>query len=67
VDPLAVKAVLPSVAAKYEGVSGPCVLNEYGDRVNPGYDIWGYISVDDQVQIKLYGWVNTENKVKWLR
>jgi len=61
----AVKCVLPWVAARYNGASGYCKLNTYGDRLNPGFDIWGYVKIDGSVQVKLSGFVDTNNVVKW--
>ncbi|UCD44182.1 MAG: hypothetical protein JSV27_08575 [Candidatus Bathyarchaeota archaeon] len=38
--------VLPDVATRYSGVTGRCILDEYGDRIGMNYDIWGYFDVD---------------------
>lgn len=43
---VAVYEVLPDVAARYSGVTGRCNLDEYGDRIEMDYDIWGYFHVD---------------------
>ena len=63
-DPMAVKKVLPSIAANYQGISGYCGLNQYGDRLNPGFDIWGYI--EGAPQFECEGSVDVENNVTWL-
>ena len=62
---VAVKCVLPWVAARYNGASGYCKLNAYGDRLNPGFDIWSYVKIDGPVQASLSGSVDTNNVVKW--
>jgi branched-chain amino acid transport system substrate-binding protein len=41
-----VRNVLPEVAADYSGLSGPCILDENGDRDAVDYDLWGYFEVD---------------------
>jgi branched-chain amino acid transport system substrate-binding protein len=64
-NPSAVKWVLPSVAAKYNGASGYSILNKYGDRINPGFEIWGYSKVDITVQSIKVGSINTSNVVTW--
>jgi ABC-type branched-subunit amino acid transport system substrate-binding protein len=63
-DPMEVKKVLPKVAAKYEGITGNCKLNQYGDRPNPGFDIWGY--VDNPPNCVVSGYVDVNNNVQWL-
>jgi branched-chain amino acid transport system substrate-binding protein len=65
-NPSAIKAVLPSVAANYLGVSGYYVLNQYGDRFNFSFDIWGYKSVSGTVQSVKVGSVDTSNNVMWV-
>jgi branched-chain amino acid transport system substrate-binding protein len=41
-----VRNVLPEVAADYSGLSGPCILDENGDRNAVDYTLWGYFEVD---------------------
>ena len=65
-NPMLIKSVLASVAKNYNGASGYCELNIYGDRLNPGFEIWGYTSAGGNVQAKLSGSVNTGNEVTWL-
>ncbi|MCX6653684.1 MAG: ABC transporter substrate-binding protein, partial [Candidatus Bathyarchaeota archaeon] len=64
-DPMAIKAVLPSVAGSYYGASGYCTLNSYGDRLNPGFDIWVYSSDVTHVNSNNVGYVDTFNIVTW--
>jgi len=42
VDAGVVAVALPGFCKTYEGVSGNCALNIYGDRVPGLYDIWSY-------------------------
>jgi hypothetical protein len=60
-----VKAVLPEVAAGFNGASGYCNLNEFGDRPSQGYNIYGY-GVSNYYGVDLYfGWIDTANNVYW--
>ncbi|MCX6648557.1 MAG: ABC transporter substrate-binding protein [Candidatus Bathyarchaeota archaeon] len=43
-DASKVVAAFPSVCNSMNGISGPCKLNEYGDRVPPPFNIWYYAS-----------------------
>jgi branched-chain amino acid transport system substrate-binding protein len=38
--------VLPEVAAGYMGATGPCILDENGDRDAVDYALWSYFEVD---------------------
>lgn len=42
----------------YYGVSGSCSINEFGDRLPPPYDIWGYGVVEGKVEFVRYGGVD---------
>jgi PKD repeat protein/ABC-type branched-subunit amino acid transport system substrate-binding protein len=55
VNPQDIKAVIPTVAASYNGASGNFALNEYGDRAPQGYDIWGYGVIGGKVDFVYYG------------
>jgi len=67
-DPIAVKSVLPSVAANYMGVSGWCKLNEAGDRYTSNYDIWGYGYESGEPSFIKYGYYDgISGKVMWMR
>jgi branched-chain amino acid transport system substrate-binding protein len=41
-DTNVVKGILGDVAGDFFGVTGPCRLNDAGDRYATNYDIWGY-------------------------
>lgn len=62
-----VKAVLPSVAAGYTGASGPCVLDENGDRLIVNYALRGYAETSPGVYgFHQYGFYNaTTDTVAW--
>jgi ABC-type branched-subunit amino acid transport system substrate-binding protein len=51
----------------YYGVSGSCSLNEFGDRLPPPYDIWGYGVVEGKVEFVRYGGVDPlTSVVSWV-
>jgi len=63
---VAVYEALPGVAANYSGVTGRCILDEYGDRVEMDYDIWGYFEVDGEPQCLRCGLYNcTTDSITW--
>jgi ABC-type branched-subunit amino acid transport system substrate-binding protein len=63
---LAVYEALPDVAASYSGVTGRCLLNEYGDRIEMDYDIWGYFEVEGETQCLICGLYNsTTDYITW--
>jgi ABC-type branched-subunit amino acid transport system substrate-binding protein len=45
-DGTEVVKVLPEVASSYQGVTGPCSLNERGERAHVDYDIRGFFDVN---------------------
>jgi hypothetical protein len=45
-DGTEVAKVLPEVASDYRGVTGPCSLNEGGERAHVDYDICGFFDVN---------------------
>ncbi|MCX6655435.1 MAG: ABC transporter substrate-binding protein [Candidatus Bathyarchaeota archaeon] len=61
----AVKAVLPTIAANYNGVSGYINLNSYGDRVSQGYDIWGFGTSGGATKMIQFGTIDAKNNVRW--
>ena len=64
---LDVKPILPTVAADYEGVTGPIVLNDAGDRDEMNYDIWGYGIVNGTPSHVKYGYYNgTSGEIQWI-
>lgn len=63
-DPADVRKVLPKVAAKYDGITGNCRLNDNGDRLNQGFDIWSYRQAPPSFYI--VGSVDASNSVNWL-
>jgi branched-chain amino acid transport system substrate-binding protein len=63
---VAVYEALPDVAASYSGVAGRCILDEYGDRIEMDYDIWGYFEVDGAYQCIRCGAYNFESDdIRW--
>lgn len=63
---VAVYEVLPDVAARYSGVTGRCILDEYGDRIKMNYDIWGYFEVEGEYQSLRCGIYSYESDdIKW--
>jgi branched-chain amino acid transport system substrate-binding protein len=59
--------VFPSVASRYYGYSGWCLLNEAGDRETCNFNICGfYRKPDGTVDIKAYGYYEgTTNELTW--
>jgi branched-chain amino acid transport system substrate-binding protein len=51
-----VKLRLPDIAGSYVGASGPCSLNDYGDRNVVDFEIWGYKLEGDQIASGKYGY-----------
>ena len=64
---LEVKAVLPGVAADYSGASGPCVLDENGDRLIVNYALRGYAETSPGMYgFHQYGFYNaTTDTISW--
>jgi branched-chain amino acid transport system substrate-binding protein len=50
--------LIQPICNNYYGVSGSCSLNEFGDRLPPPYDIWGYGVVNGKVEFVRYGGVD---------
>ncbi len=63
-DPIDIRKTLPKVAAKYDGITGNCRLNDYGDRLNQGFDIWSYREAPPSFYV--VGSVDAINCVNWL-
>jgi branched-chain amino acid transport system substrate-binding protein len=58
--------LIPILCDDYYGVSGSCSLNEFGDRLPPPYDIWGYGVVNGKVEFVRYGGVDpVTGNVSW--
>ena len=49
----------PEVARDYNGVSGNCNLDQYGDRLNAGYNIYKYVLRGENVYLKEIGYCDT--------
>ncbi len=65
VDVMAVKAILPGVAAGFDGASGHILLNAYGDRVYAGCEIWGFYASGGEAQMISFGKIDASNRVTW--
>lgn len=62
----AIRQVLPQIAENHVGISGPCRLNEYGDREISDYDVCGYGTVDGAVENIKYGhYDSSSGDVRW--
>jgi branched-chain amino acid transport system substrate-binding protein len=58
--------VLPEVAAGFTGATGPCILDENGDREGVDYDLWGYFEVDGTCESLRCGTYHHESdSVEW--
>jgi ABC-type branched-subunit amino acid transport system substrate-binding protein len=63
---VAVCEALPDVAARYSGVTGRCLLDEYGDRIEMDYAVWGYFEVGGETQCLICGLFNsTTDSITW--
>jgi ABC-type branched-subunit amino acid transport system substrate-binding protein len=63
---VAVYEALPDVAASYSSVTGRCLLDEYGDRIEMDYDVWGYFEVEGETQCLICGLFNsTTDSITW--
>ena len=63
---VAVCKALPDVAASYSGVTGRCILDEYGDRIEMDYDVWGYFEVEGETQCLICGlFKSATDSVTW--
>ena len=64
-DTASVKRVLPEVANGYSGASGICTFDEYGDRLNTNYNIWG-MDYNETPAWEYYGYYNsTFQRILW--
>jgi len=57
-DGTEVAKVLPEVASSYRGVTGPCSLNERGERAHVDYDIRGFFEVNETYEYLKCGFYN---------
>jgi ABC-type branched-subunit amino acid transport system substrate-binding protein len=65
-DGTEVAKVLPEVAAGFTGATGPCILDENGDREGVDYDLWGYFEVDGTCESLRCGTYHHESdSVEW--
>ena len=56
---------LPDIASRHFGASGPCNLDEYGDRVSSQYDYWEYDMVNGTVQAIKTGSYDWTGNIEW--
>ncbi|MCW4013988.1 MAG: hypothetical protein NWF07_13525 [Candidatus Bathyarchaeota archaeon] len=49
----------PEIAQDYTGVSGNCSLDQYGDRLHAGYNIYKYVLRGENVYLKEIGYCDT--------
>ncbi len=65
-DTTFVKQALPIVAEDYQGASGLCRFDVYGDRYSVDYRVWGYGLKDGQVTAVDYGYYDSsDGRVTW--
>ena len=56
----------PDVARSYEGVSGNCSLDQYGDRLYGNYHIYNYVKRGWDVYLSEIGYYDSENScISW--
>ena len=64
-DAASVKRALPIVADGYVGVSGDCSFDEYGDRLNANYAIWG-LEYNNSAKWEYFGYYNSSHqRIYW--
>jgi branched-chain amino acid transport system substrate-binding protein len=64
-DAVSVKRVLPDVAYGYSGASGICTFDQYGDRLNTNYNIWG-MDYNETPAWEYYGYYNSSfQRIFW--
>ena len=57
---------LPEIAKNYTGASGNCSLDQYGDRLHAGYNIYRYVLRDEDIYLKEIGYCDTsKNEIEW--
>jgi ABC-type branched-subunit amino acid transport system substrate-binding protein len=67
-DSAMLKYIIPSVCARYIGVTGNCSLNQFGDRANTNYDIYRFFKDFDGVKLLTCGLYNMTNDMfNWKR
>jgi hypothetical protein len=66
-DQKTVSEKLPDIASIYIGVSGPCNLDEYGDRIFARYDYWEYRVINGSVQAVKTGSYDWTRIIKWVK
>ena len=65
-DGTEVAKVLPEVASGYRGVTGPCSLNEGGERAHMDYDIRGFFDVNGTCEYLKCGFYDgTTGTITW--
>ena len=56
----------PEIAKDYTGVSGNCSLDQYGDRLNAGYNIYKYVLRGEDIYLKEIGYCDTSKpEIDW--
>ncbi len=61
-----VREVIHDVACNFTGASGPCLLDEYGDRTAVDCALWGYFDVDGSCECLRCGIYRSEaDAVEW--
>ena len=56
----------PEVARDYTGASGNCSLDQYGDRLNAGYNIYEYILRGEDIYLIEIGYCDTlKPEIEW--
>ena len=58
-----VELVLPTVAEDYQGASGWCKFDEYGDRERVDYEIRGFVLLEETLTAELYGYYESINGI----
>jgi hypothetical protein len=62
-----IKEVLPVIAETYEGATGVCALDEFGDRVKADYHIWGLALEEEKIVDKLFGYYHSDSdSISWV-
>lgn len=62
-----IKEVLPVIAETYEGATGVCALDEFGDRVKADYHIWGLALEEGKIVDKLFGYYYSDSdSISWV-
>ncbi|MCW4013989.1 MAG: hypothetical protein NWF07_13530 [Candidatus Bathyarchaeota archaeon] len=57
----------PKVAQNYTGASGNCSLDQYGDRLNAGYNLYKYVLRGEDIYLKEIGYCDTSKPdIDWI-